>query len=263
MSGVDHSPGAGGVPQGAASGYDSKDFLPGSLEEEFPGKLIVLEGPDGSGRSSHIKLLGEWLEWQGFAVQTMGLKRSKLLGDDLNELGKNNELHHRTRVLLYATDFYDQIENRIVPALRAGFIVLADRYTLTLMARATSRGLEADYMEGLYSYAPRPDLRLRLDISPRTAFHRLFSAKQALSHFEFGGDLDLADGVFDSFVTYQETLREEFGRFGEKMDYRQIDGQRPVVTVNQELREAVGAVLGVEDLRYSPSHKLRSLWEQK
>ena len=100
-------------PQGAASGYDSSDFLPQSLNEEFTGRLIVLEGPDGSGRSSHIKLLGEWLEWQGFAVQTMGLKRSKLLGDDLNDLGRNNELHHRTRVLLYATDFYDQIERSI------------------------------------------------------------------------------------------------------------------------------------------------------
>ena len=82
--------------QGAASRYDASDYLPGSLKEDFPGKLIVLEGPDGSGRSSHIKLLGEWLEWQGFAVQTMGLKRSKLLGEDLNSLGKNNELPSTT-----------------------------------------------------------------------------------------------------------------------------------------------------------------------
>lgn len=249
--------------QGAASRYDASDYLPGSLKEDFPGKLIVLEGPDGSGRSSHIKLLGEWLEWQGFAVQTMGLKRSKLLGEDLNSLGKNNELHHRTRVLLYATDFYDQIENRIVPALRAGFIVLADRYTLTLMARATSRGLDSEYMRGLYRYAPRPDLRLRLDISPRTAFHRLFSAKQALSHFEFGGDLHLAEGVFSSFVTYQEKLRTEFQELGETMAYRTIAGERSVVEVNRELREAVGFLLGVEDLHYTPSHALRSLWDQR
>jgi dTMP kinase len=164
-------------------------------------------------------------------------------------------------VLLYATDSYDQIESRIVPALRAGFIVLADRYTITLMARATTRGLEADYMEGLCSYAPQPDVRLRLDIAPRTAFHRLFSAKQALSHFAFGGDLHLPGGVFESFVSYRETLREEFRRFGETMGYQRIDGQRPVIEVNQELREAIGALLDIEDLRYSPSQKLRSLWD--
>ena len=253
----------GSAVTGAASGYDSRDYLPGSLDEDFPGSLIVLEGPDGSGRSSHIKLLAEWLEWQGFAVQTMGLKRSKLLGDDLNELGKNNELHHRTRVLLYATDFYDQIENRIVPALRAGFIVLADRFTLSLTARATSRGLEAEYLAGLYSYAPEPDIRLRLDISPRTSFHRLFSAKQALSHFEFGGDLHLADSVFDSFVSYQERIHGEFTQLGDSMGYRRIDGERSVVEVNGELRGAIGALLGIEDLRYTPSHKLRSLWDQR
>lgn len=254
---------AGESVSGATSGYDSQDFLPGSLDEDFPGSLIVLEGPDGSGRSSHIKLLGEWLEWQGFAVQTMGFKRSKLLGDDLNELGKNNELHPRTRVLLYATDFYDQIENRIIPALRAGFIVLADRFTLSLIARATSRGLTGDYMTGLYSYAPQPDVRLRLDISPRTAFHRLFSARQALSHFEFGGDLHLADNVYESFVAYQERLHGEFIRFGDTMDYRRIDGERSVVDVNGELRSAIGELLGIEDLRYTPSHKLRSLWDQR
>ncbi len=249
-------------PQGAASGYDSSDFLPQSLNEEFSGRLIVLEGPDGSGRSSHIKLLAEWLEWQGFAVQTMGLKRSKLLGDDLNELGRNNELHHRTRVLLYATDFYDQIERSIVPALRAGFIVLADRYTLTLMSRATSRGLARDYMEGLYRHAPPPDLRLRLDISPRTAFHRLFSAKQALAHFEFGGDLQLGDSVFDSFVSYQNRLREEFAKFGDRMGYSRILGERPVPEVNEELRREIALVLGIEDIRYTPSAALRSIWER-
>ena len=248
--------------QHAASGYDSTDFLPRSLDEDFPGRLIVLEGPDGSGRSSHIKLLGEWLEWQGFAVQTMGLKRSKLLGDDLNDLGRNNELHQRTRILLYATDFYDQIERSIIPALRAGFIVLADRYTLTLMARATSRGLEADYMEGLYSYVPKPDLRLRLDISPRTAFHRLFSAKQALSHFEYGGDLHLAGSVFESFVSYQTRLREEFTHLGDRMNYRAIRGERPVPEVNDELRREIAMLLEIEDLRYTPSPGLRSIWEQ-
>ncbi|MEE2829979.1 MAG: thymidylate kinase [Myxococcota bacterium] len=255
--------GSGSSTTAPASHYDRNDFLPESLKEDFPGSLIVLEGPDGSGRSTHIRLLNEWLEWQGFAVQTMGLKRSKLLGDDLNELGKNNELHHRTRVLLYATDFYDQIENQIVPALRAGFIVLADRFTLTLMARATTRGLERDYMKGLYSYAPAADLRVQIDISPQTAFHRLFTAKPALSHFEYGGDLHLAENVFDSFVAYQERLREEFSRLGEDMSYRRIAGERPVAAVNDELRAAIGQLLDIEDLRYTPSHKLRNLWDQR
>ena len=162
------------------------DYLPRSLEEKRPGKLIVLEGPDGSGRSSQMALLSEWLEWQGFAVQTMA-KRSKLLASDLEQLQHNTDLQLMTRILLYATDFYDQIENVVLPSLRAGFIVLADRYTLTPICRAAVRGIDQSFLENVYRYAPEPDLNLRLSVSQGEAFHRLFNQNNAMNHWEFGG----------------------------------------------------------------------------
>ena len=106
------------------------------------GTLIVVEGPDSSGRSTQIALLTEWLESQGFAVQTMGLRRSALIGRDIDALLARNVVTRYTLALMYATDFYDQLESRIIPALRSGMVVLADRYLYTLIARAVVRGIE-------------------------------------------------------------------------------------------------------------------------
>ena len=114
--------------------------LPGIKPEELSGSLIVVEGTDGSGRSTQISLLTEWLESEGFAVQTMGLRRSYLVGEDIDALLAENAVTRLTLALMYSTDFFDQLERRILPALRSGLIVLADRYIFTLIARAAVRG---------------------------------------------------------------------------------------------------------------------------
>ncbi len=237
------------------------DYLPASIEQAFPGHLIVIEGPDGSGRSTQLTLLAEWLEWRGFAVKTIGLKRSKLLSKDLDDLTRSNEMHLMTQVLLYATDLYDQIENLAVPALRAGFVVLADRYTLSLQCRAAVRSVNSDYLRNLYAYAPQPDLCLRLAVSPETAFRRLFSRKSVLNHWEFGGDLNLSGNVYDSFLQYQANMQDTLAGMGTEADYTAIDGDQPVSVVNQTLREALGPYLGLENIEYSPSDRLRNLWD--
>src|SRR6202047_4612210 len=115
--------------------------LPGVNDEEFGGSLIVIEGMDGSGRSTQISLLTEWLESEGFAVQTMGLRRAFLVAEDIDTLLAENSVTPMTLALMYGTDFFDQLERRILPALRSGLIVLADRYIFTLIARAAVRGL--------------------------------------------------------------------------------------------------------------------------
>ena len=239
----------------------SKDYLPRSLDAEFPGKLIVVEGPDGSGRSTQIALLGEWLEWQGYAIQSIGLKRSKLLAKDLDDLTRSNELQLMTQVLLYATDFYDQIENVAVPALRAGFIVLADRYTLTLQCRAQVRDVPNNYLQNLYRFAPEADLKLCLNVNADESFQRLFARKSVLNHWEVGGDLNLAGNLYDSFTDYQAQLRNYIQETASRDRYHNVDGSRAVSQVNEDLRAKVGALLGIEDLHYTPSDKLRSLWE--
>ena len=124
---------------------------------KLSGTLIVIEGPDSSGRSTQIALLGQWLEQQGHAVAQVGLRRSDLVGAELERAKEGNILSPRTLGLFYATDFYDQLENRIVPALRAGFVVLADRYIYTLMARAIVRGAEPEWVASVYSMAIVPD----------------------------------------------------------------------------------------------------------
>jgi len=239
-----------------------KDYLPRSLNQKRAGKLIVLEGPDGSGRSSQMALLSDWLEWQGFAVQTMGLKRSKLLAADLEALQHNTDLQLKTRILLYATDFYDQIENRVLPALRAGFIVLADRYTLTPICRASVRSIERDYLENVYKYAPEPDLKLRMTVSCEEAFHRLFNQHNAMNHWEFGGDLNLSNNVYESFLKYQGSLHNLMKEVGDIQGYGEINGNRKVSEVNQDLRKAIADILEIDNLNYTPTGKRQKLWDR-
>ena len=140
-----------------ADGEYSQSFfgepLVGLDPAELNGTLIVIEGLDGSGRSTQIALLQEWLESEGFAVQTSGLRRSNLVGRDIDELLAKNAVTRLTLALMYATDFFDQLEHRIVPALRSGTVVLADRFIFTLVARSVVRGINRDYLTGLYAMA--------------------------------------------------------------------------------------------------------------
>lgn len=239
-----------------------QDYLPRSLNAKRPGKLIVLEGPDGSGRSSQMNLLSEWLEWQGFAVQTMGLKRSKLLASDLEALQHSTDMQLLTRLLLYATDFYDQIENSVLPALRAGFIVLADRYTLTPTCRAVVRGIDTAFMDNIYRFAPEPDLKLRLTVPREQAFHRLFKQGDALDHWEFGGDLNLSNNVYESFLAYQGELNLLMREQGDRHGYLHVDGNRLVSAVNADLRQAISKTLHIENMQYTPSDSRKKIFER-
>ena len=125
--------------------------------EKLAGKLIVVEGADGSGRSTQISRLVQWLEGSGHATVQVGLKRSTLVSEELEQAKQGNILSHTTMSLFYATDFADQLENIILPALKAGFMVLADRYIYTLMVRDMVRGIDEDWLRNLYGLALVPD----------------------------------------------------------------------------------------------------------
>lgn len=120
---------------------------------ELTGKLIVVEGADGSGRSTQISKLRDWLERIGYAIEEVGLSRSTLVAEDLDHAKEGHTLCPTTLSLFYATDFADQLENKIIPALRSGFVVLADRYIYSLMARAIVRGVDRDWIEDVYKIA--------------------------------------------------------------------------------------------------------------
>src|SRR5271165_445592 len=134
--------------------------------ERAAGKLIVVEGADGSGRSTQIAMLVQWLEGTGHATTQVGLKRSTLVSAELEKAQEGNVLSRTTLSLFYATDFADQLENIIVPALKAGFIVLADRYIYTLMARDLVRGMDEKWLKNLYGIAPEPDAVFYLSVEP-------------------------------------------------------------------------------------------------
>jgi dTMP kinase len=217
--------------------------LPAVDLEELGGLLIVIEGPDSSGRSTQIRLLSRWLEHQGHAVEQMGLKRSRLVGAELDEAKQGNVLSPRTMALFYATDFYDQLENRIVPALRAGAVILADRYIYTLMARDQVRGGDAEWLEALYSMALVPDAVYLLDTSSENLVERTLDSHGRLDYWESGMDLGLARDWYQSFVEYQRRMRAEFQRLSDRYGLEHIPGDRPILEVHADLKERVARVL--------------------
>jgi dTMP kinase len=227
---------------------------------ELGGSLIVIEGMDGSGRSTQIALLQEWLESEGFAVQTSGLRRSNLVGRDIDELLAKNAVTRLTLALMYATDFFDQLEHRIVPALRSGAIVLADRFIFTLIARGVVRGINRDYLTGLYAMALRPHLTFWLNVRPETAFAREFKKAQAISYWEAGRDMSLSHDLYWSFVRYQTMIKRELESMAKKNAFIELDGEASVSAVNKQLRQRIAEQLGIRASKYTPSSALAHLW---
>jgi dTMP kinase len=243
-----------------ASQYFFGEQLVGLDPSEVTGTLIVVEGIDGSGRSTQITLLQEWLESEGFAVQTSGLRRSNLVGRDIDELLAKNAVTRLTLSLMYATDFFDQIEHRILPALRSGTVVLADRFIFTLIARGVVRGINRDYLSGLYAMALRPHLTFWLNVRPETAFAREFKKAQAISYWEAGRDMSLSHDLYWSFIRYQTMIRREFEIMGKRHQFIELDGEASVSTVNKQLRQRIGDQLGIRPTKYTPSTALAHLW---
>jgi dTMP kinase len=219
------------------------DGIPNVDLEKLAGKLLVVEGADGSGRSTQITRLVEWLEGCGHATIQVGLKRSTLVSEELDRAQEGNTLSHTTLSLFYATDFADQLENVILPSLRAGMMVLADRYIYTLMARDLVRGIDEEWLKNLYGIALVPDAVFYLNVSPEELVQRTFKKNQTLDYWESGMDVGLSRDMFDSFLKYQTLVEEHFKRLQSLYGFTIIDGHRPVNVVFAELQERIGAVL--------------------
>jgi dTMP kinase len=219
------------------------DGIPGVKPEELAGKLIAVEGADGSGRSTQIASLVEWLEISGHATVQVGLKRSTLVSEELERAQDGNILSRTTLSLFYATDFADQLENVILPALKAGFIVLADRYIYTLMARDMVRGMDIAWLKNLYGTALKPDAVFYLAIEPNDLVQRALAKTATLDYWESGMDLGLSRDLFDSFIEYQTLMRLAFRKLQKSYGFTIVDGNRPVDEVNAELRAKIEDVL--------------------
>lgn len=218
--------------------------LPGVEQEEYSGKLIVIEGTDGVGRSTHIALLRTWLEARGHAVLDTGMTRSILAGRGIKVAKTGTTLGRLTMQIFYATDFIDRLENEMLPALRAGFVVLTDRYIYSAIARAEVRGIDPAWIRKIYGMALVPDAVFYLRIN--TAQHlveRLLSSGRGFDYWESGMDLHLGEDLYDNFIEYQTRLLKVFDRLSGEYGFRVLNASRSVRTVATDLRRAIGNLL--------------------
>lgn len=223
-------------------------IIPYLQKTEIKGRFIVIEGPDASGRSTQITMITSKLESDGHAVLNTGLRRSELIGEGILEAKRNFVLGKRTLSLFYAADFADQLENRIIPALRAGYIVLADRYIYTLMARDAVRGIRRIWSHNLFGFAIKPDLVFYLDVSPDELVHRVFQKNSSLDYYESGADLGLSDDMLDSFMIYQRLLAMEFRRMQKRYGIDYINGNRSIAEITTDLQQRIDKFLNIDAL---------------
>jgi len=218
--------------------------LPGVEHEEYSGKLIVIEGTDGVGRSTHIAGLRTWLESRGHAVLDTGMTRSILAGRGIKEAKTGTTLGRLTMQLFYATDFVDRLENEMLPALRAGFVVLTDRYIYSAIARAEVRGVDPAWIRSIYDMALVPDAVFYLRIAnPQQLVGRLFTSGRGFDYWESGMDLNLGEDLYDSFIEYQKRILKVFDRLTGEYGFQVLNASRSVRTVATDLRRGVLKVL--------------------
>lgn len=217
--------------------------IPGVDLTKLCGKLFVVEGADGSGRSTQIVKLIEHLERGGHATVQVGLKHSTLVSEELERAQNGNILSRITLSLFYATDFADQLENVILPALKAGFIVLADRYIYTLMARDMVRGMDESWLKNLYGIALVPDAVFYLQASPENLVQRTFRKAHTLDYWESGMDLGLSRDMFDSFLKYQALMAAQFKHLQANYRFRIVDADQSVQGIHEELRQDIDEVM--------------------
>jgi dTMP kinase len=202
---------------------------------DLPGKLIVLEGSDGVGRSTQTQLLRRWLEDEGFAVSDTGLKRSEMTQEGIEEARKGHTLSRITMSLFYAADFADRLENQIIPALQAGFVVLSDRYMYSIMARDIVRGADPVWARKVYGFALKPDMVLYLKADVKDLVTRLIHGR-GLNYWESGMDLHPTNNLFDSFLEYQSQLILLFDQFAKEYQFVTVNAGRPVMDVFSDLQ---------------------------
>ena len=208
-----------------------------------PGRLLIFEGLDGSGKSTQAALIGKWLAAQGYRVFSTEWNSSELVSSVIKRGKKKGLLTPTTFSLLHATDFADRFERRILPPLRAGYLVVCDRYAHTAFVRDAARGCDPDWVRTIYSFAPRPDLAFYFRVPVATTLKRKLASRQKISYYEAGMDLGLSDDLEESYEKFQSRLKREYERIAQDDRFTVIDSSRPVEEIQRALRDQIRPIL--------------------
>jgi dTMP kinase len=215
----------------------------------YKGKLIAVEGLDGSGKSTQIHLVKRWLELQGYRVFFTQWNSSALVKRATTR-GKSQQLLTPTTFsLIHATDFGDRYERQILPLLRAGYIVLADRYIYTAFARDAVRGVDQEWVTNLYSFAVLPDITFYFRVPLETSLNRILEGRPALKYHEAGLDMGWSTDPYESFRIFQGRIMEVYEELKERFDFTVIDATREIHAQQAEVRRIIGEKIHLKDYR--------------
>jgi len=222
--------------------------MPTFAPNRYKGKLIVVEGIDGSGKSTQLSLLSHWLRSEGIAVAFSEWNSSPLVRETTRRGKKKQMFTPTTFSLIHATDFADRLERYIVPMLKAGALVCADRYAFTAFARDVVRGVGRRWVRNLYRFAIRPNLAFYFHVPLDVALGRILGGRDAIKYYEAGMDLELSRNIEESFRLFQGRILEEYDAMAEEMGFHVIDATGSIEEQQKQMREIVMRELG-ESLR--------------
>jgi dTMP kinase len=230
---------------------------------KFPGKLIIVEGIDGSGKSTQLRLLHSWLEAQGYPVFLTEWNSSQLVKKTTKEGKKKKTLTPTTFSLLHATDFADRMTYQVLPPLKAGMIVLADRYVFTAFARDVVRGVHPAWVRKVYDFAVRPDLAFYFKVPLNTAIERILSGRPKLKYYEAGMDLSLSANPEESFKIFQGMILKEYDRIVGEFSLSVIDATAEIQDQQEIVREMVSENLkGYSTRRRNYAQRNKVFWRR-
>lgn len=212
---------------------------------EYPGKLFVVEGIDGSGKTTQLGLLAKWLAAEGHRVFVTEWNSSALVKAATKTGKKKNTLTPMTFSLLHATDFADRLLYKIIPPLKAGMIVLADRYAYTAFARDSVRGVDRQWVRDLYGFAVRPDMALYFRVPIDVSLDRLMARRVKLKFYEAGMDLGWSANTNESFRLFQGKVLEEYDRLVDEFGLEVVDATRSITVQQQYVRRLIASQVSV------------------
>lgn len=218
-------------------------------EHCYPGKLIIVEGIDGSGKSTQLSLLHEWLKSLNFRVFFTEWNSSQMVNETIKRGKKKNLLTPTTFSLLHTTDFADRLAHLIIPALKAGMIVLADRYIYTAFSRDVVRGVDREWVRNLYGFAIRPNLAFYFKVPIEISLKRILTGRTSLKFHEAGMDLGLHEDPRESFRLFQSRILEEYDRIAEEYSLVVMDAGEPIKKQQALMRDVVQRLLAAYNPR--------------